>query len=226
MLRARKKLTKQEMKEDKLLTWVFEIEEYVSEHVRELTYIAGGVILTIAIIIFLVYDHQQSEKKASFELRKAETIYESQNYVQVIEELKKIVEKFGGGIFGTKSAGIATFYLANAYYFTGDYDNAIKHFEMYIDNYDDSESMSSSSLAGIASCWEQKKDFKTAGKYYEKAADKFPKNFDAPQNLLNAGRCYMMAQMKKEAKEILEKLVKDFEKTQQKREAEIILAQL
>lgn len=221
MLRPRKRITRKQIKQDKLVTIALKASDFVN---RNSKYLIASV-FAVAFIAFAVFvfvrSKKEAEEKAALKLAQVEVQYNQENYDAVIELTKEIVDKYKG----TNSAGIATFYLANSYFFKKDYDNAKKYYSKYMDDYNADDLLSSSSLSGIGACLEQKGKYQEAAQYYEKAAKRYPTSFQAPQNYLNAGRCYLLAGAKDKAMKILQSLVDDYQNARVKTEAELYLAQ-
>jgi predicted negative regulator of RcsB-dependent stress response len=132
MLTPKKKLTRREMKQDKLVTTWFKVNDYLSQHLREVLLAVGGVVIIAGVIIFFNYLTGKDEQEASEKFAQARTKYNQQNYTAAIPLLEKLVSEHGG----SKSAGLATIYLANAYMQTKDYANAEKYYQKYLDDMD------------------------------------------------------------------------------------------
>ncbi|CUT07452.1 Tetratricopeptide repeat-containing protein [Candidatus Kryptonium thompsonii] len=133
--------------------------------------------------------------------------------------MKYIVENYGG----TDAGEIATYYLASAYFMLGDYDNALKYFKKYDGN---DKLLFSASLAGIASIYEIKGEYKKAGEYFEKAAQRFRENILVPEYLYNAARNYKLAGEREKALRLYERIKKDYPNFAKIRDVEIYIASL
>jgi len=222
MLKPRKRIPRREIKQDTLVTYAFKFTDFVNRHAKVVTTSAIGVAIVLIIGVICARSKRAAEQRASSALSRAIIAYNQEKYEDAIDILQSIINDCKG----TLSAGVATFYLANAYFFTGDYDNARKYYSEYLDDYKDDEMLSSSSLAGIGACLEQKGRFKQAAEYYRRAADEYPEDFQAPQNYLNAGRCYLLAGAKDEAEKVLKKLIDKYPDSNSRKEAELYLVRL
>ena len=200
MLKPRKKLKKQELKEDKLVLTYYKAREFVEKNKKILSYILTGVIIIVAGIIIYRNNVKAENERAEALLSKIIGYYDNGDYKTAIDGipqrniqgLKYIVENYGG----TDAGEIATYYLASAYFMLGDYDNALKYFKKYDGN---DKLLFSASLAGIASIYEIKGEYKKAGEYFEKAAQRFRENILVPEYLYNAARNYKLAGEKEKA---------------------------
>lgn len=221
MLRPRKRITKRQIKQDKLVTVALKVTDFVNQNSKYLiTSVIGVIVVVLAVLVF-TKSKKEAEERASLKLTQAIAEYNQQNYNAVIEITTEIVEKYKG----TNSAGIATFYLANSYFFKKDYAKALKYYTKYLDDYNADELLSSSSLSGIGACLEQKGEYQQAAQYYERAAKKYSNSFQAPQNYLNAGRCYILAGERDKAEKILKTVLDNYPNARVKTEAELYLAQ-
>ncbi|MEK6570125.1 MAG: tetratricopeptide repeat protein, partial [Bacteroidota bacterium] len=133
--------------------------------------------------------------------------------------LKDIVENYGS----THDGDLAKFYLGNAYFLQGQYDEALKYFDDFGGSY---PMLRSSAIAGVASCHEAKGDHKKAAQYFEKAASKSADNQLSPEYLHHAARNYALSGKKERAMELLKKLKKEFPTSTYVRDADRMLAEL
>ncbi len=211
MLAKKKKLSKKEIKEDKLVTSFFEARTFYEKN-QTLLFSAVGIIAVIIVaVLFFTSRSQENNQLASAELVRIVNVYNSGLYQQAIDGkegtkeigLLKIVDLYGG----TKQGELARIYLANAYFYTGQYDKAIEEFDDYSG---DDDIMVASAIAGKAGCYEVKGEFEEAAKSFSKAANVsyyVPAN---PDYLLNAGINYIKVKNNSEAKIVLEKVKNDY----------------
>ncbi|MBI5464579.1 MAG: tetratricopeptide repeat protein [Ignavibacteriales bacterium] len=211
MLKGQKKITKHEIKEDKLVTTYFEAQGWIENNKRLMSYIVGVPIALILLGWFYTEKRSDWNDTASAQLAKILPYYEQGRYQESIngvpqegaQGLTMIVDEYGS----TKSGEIARFYLANSYFNLGNYDKALENYK----SVDLSDNLLSASVyAGIAACYENKGDHAEAASYYEKAAFKHMKPSLAPENLFNAAANYAAAGKKEKAVELLKTLKKEF----------------
>ncbi len=221
MPQKKKKITKKEMKEDKLVTYFFETKEIFEKYQKQ---ILIGTATLIVIIVAAVLMHNKSvenEHKASVELSAIVSNYAMFDYQKALEGdslqakpgLIKIVEEYGSTIPGEISKLLA----GNSYYALSKIDLARKYYEDY------SGSLSlfdAASIAGQSACFEAKKDFEQAGNFYQLAekSDRFnPLN---AEYLVRAAADYIELGKYDLAKELLNKVQKDYSKYKAAREVE------
>ncbi len=222
MLRPSKKLTKREIKEDGLVTAYVRVQKFIQRYGKQLN-IAGLIVLAVIVIsVFMVRSKRSAELTAMGRLGVVEQSYFLNDYTKAIADLNIILETYSG----TKAAGRATFFIANSYFETEDYENAEKYYQAYIDDYAHNKVFSASSLAGIAACRESTDQIKEAAQFYEDAGMKFSKSFNAPFYLKEAGRCYVQAQEFEKGKAIYKLIIEKYEASSIKQEAEFLFESL
>jgi len=206
MLRPHKKLRKKEIKEDALVTFYFRFQKWYTQYHRQIQIGLGILVALCVIAVLMARSKREAEAKASGKIGIAETYYLMGDYSRVIQEMEPIVKTYSG----TRSAGIAAYYLGSAYYAQNRYAEAEKYFRMVVDHSPHMPLFSASSLAGLAAIAESKGDFKTAAKLYEKAGRKYSTLFTAPFYLKEAIRCYLRIQNIEKAKMLSDEWIKKF----------------
>ena len=100
------------------------------------------------------------------------------------------------------------------------------YFEKYLDDYSEDEILASAAFSGLGACFEQQEKFIEAAKTYEKGAKEYPDNFNAAQQLMNAGRCYSSSNQYAKARECYKLVVDKYSSSRLKNDAELYLAKL
>jgi len=226
MLKAQKKISKKEIKEDKLVTTYFEARTWMERNTRLVTII---VLVPVALIVLLVawnWKRSQANEAATTRLAKIMPYYDDGRYDLAINGvpqegthgLQSIVDEYGS----TKAGGVASLYLANAYYASGQYDRALQAYK----GVDVSDRMlTASAYAGIGACYEAKHAPADAAPWFEKAAAKDMELTMAPDNLQRAAANYAAAGDKPKAVELLKTLKKEFPTSPNAREADRYIAE-
>lgn len=227
MLAKKKKLSKKEIKEDKLVTTFYEAKSFYEENQTKII-AAVAVVAAIIVAIILYTDKVESNNlAASVELSRVLPSYNAGLYQEAIDGkpgtkmlgLIKIVDEYGG----SEQGELARIYLANAYYYTGQYDKALEEFDAYSGS---DNLMIASALAGKASVYAEKKDFKSAAEFYTKAANVSKYNPSNAEYLLQAGINYIKSKDFDNAKASLEKIKKEYKASLASREVDRYLAQI
>jgi tetratricopeptide (TPR) repeat protein len=226
MLKPKKKITKRDLKEDKLVSTYFKASEYFYQNKKYFSWgITGLVVLFVAGVIYF-NNRSANEEKATTALGEILRYYDKGEYQTAINGvpeknvvgLKDIVDGYGG----THSGDLAKFFLANCYYSMGNYDEALKYFDDFGGNY---SPLRASAVAGVAACYEAKGDNKKAAEYFERAASKSGDPQSSPEYLRNAARDYALSGKKERAIELLKKLKKEYPASMYVRDADRMLAE-
>jgi tetratricopeptide (TPR) repeat protein len=227
MLTKKKKLSRKEIKEDKLVSTYYKTYGYFEENKSRVLTAAA----VLAGIIFLVYFYIDSRiannKIAGKQLAGVMNLYDQGSFLEAIEGregtnivgLKKIVDDFGG----TENGELAKIYLANSYNFLGRNDEALEYYEDYSG---DNKIFKATSLAGQAGIYASLQDHEKAADLYLKASRISESNPLNPEYLLNAGINYLNAGNDEEAKELLDRIKKDFPTSTAFREVDRYLSQI
>ncbi|MBD3287470.1 tetratricopeptide repeat protein [candidate division KSB1 bacterium] len=222
MLKPRKRLTKKQIKEDKLVTYYFKAIDYINENSKIVFGIIIGIIAIVALLYMYSWSKENAEMSASLELTKAREELKNTQPERATDILRSMINNYSG----TKSAGRGVYHLANIMYSQSNYDEAFNYYKKYIDDYNDDPILASSSYSGMGACMEQKEEFLKAAEYYKKGAQKFSKNFEAPRQLMAAARCYKLANNRAEAEKMYQKVIDKYPDSAQKRDAELFLSEL
>ncbi len=225
MLAKKKKLSKKEIKEDKLVTTFYEARTFYDENQTAIFSVVGIVVALVLAVVLYTGKLEESNLSASVELTRVINTYNAGLYLQAIEGkagtleigLAKIVDEYGG----SEQGELARIYLANSYFYTEQYDKAMEAY----DDYSGSDNlMVASALAGKAGCYEHQKNYESAAKFYSKAANVSKYVPSNPDYLLNAGINYLKIKNNSEAKTALDRVKKDYSTSLAAREVEKYLA--
>lgn len=211
MLKPKKKITKKEIKEDKLVTTYFEATTWYQTNKKIVNGVLTGMVVLAIVIVAYANNVSSNNQKATADLGKVLVYFDQAKYnvaingnlQENVRGLQAIVDDYGS----TKAGQLGKFYLADSYFAQGDHDKALKYY-LDVDVKDDL--VSASALAGAAACYEVKGDHEKAASTYEKAAFRSAKDINAAENMFHAGQNYMLAGKKDKAVELFKKLKKDF----------------
>lgn len=224
MLKAKKRITKRELKQDTLITTLVKAENFFVQYKQYVTYGAVGLIALIIVGFIYSNNRKADQEKATIELSKISQMYQMDQYetsIKGIPEknvmgLQKIVDNYGS----TPSGELAKVYLANCYYATGKFDVALKYFEDFGGTQTE---IKAAALAGAASCYEAKKDYKRAAELFEKAGNKYSSVPSASLNLVNAARNYGLNGENERAKMILKKVKTEYPQSAEARDIDRLM---
>jgi len=216
MLKARKKITHKEIKQDKLVTAYFESKDWFAspENKRKVSIGAIIVVAVIAGVFFWISSKNSKNEEAETKLSTVISLYESGKYQEAVNGdqstntmgLNDIVNSYGG----TESGQTAKLYLGNCYYNLKDYDNALKNFDSYSGS---SDIIKSACISGMGAVYESKGDLKKAAEYFDKAASVNKDLITNEENMYYAIRDYSQAGDKENARKIYNTLKDKFPKS-------------
>jgi tetratricopeptide (TPR) repeat protein len=225
MLQKKKKITRKEIKEDKLISMVYKSQSFFEEHKNKI-YIYGIVLIAIVAAIYFYMNQQAKENElAGIELSRVMKIYNQGAYLEAIEGrqgsniigLKNIVDRYSG----TENGETAKIFLANSYSMLGNYDEALKFYEDYGGSID---YFKAAALAGRAGYYAANEEFEKAAELYLRASKISKLNAANPDYLLNAGINFLKAGDNKQAKLIFNTIKKDYDGIPAVREVDAYLA--
>ncbi len=225
MIAKKRKITKKQIKEDKLVTTYYKTVELFNEYKQQILIGVAALAIILFGIFWYVNSNKEKNREATIAISKVLPLYNSGSYQEAIDGkpgtdiigLKQIVEDYGG----TEQGNYAKIYLANSYYYLGKYDEALKYYEDYSG---DNEIFKATAYAGIAACYEAMGKHEDAAEYFEKAANVSQFNAHNPEYILNAAINYLESNEKDKAKELFQVIRKKYKKSFIVREAERYLS--
>jgi tetratricopeptide (TPR) repeat protein len=205
MLRPTKKIHRKEIKEDALVTQYVRIRRLYDRYSRSIN-IGLIVLLAFAVIgVLMARSKRGAEIKSQEMLGLAEQAYYMNDYPRVIRDMEPIIKIYPG----TRAAGTAAFYTANAYFNQNNIVEAEKFYRIVVDHYRQNPLFSASSLAGLATIDESRKQTAKAAQLYEKAGNQYSELYAAPFYLKEAARCYLASGDKTSALKLLNTIQKE-----------------
>ena len=222
MLKPRKRVTRRKIKEDKLVTTYFKAVDFFKVNSQKLTIAAIAILAVIVLVLFLMSSKRAAELNASEQMSKANLKISQNKTQEAIDILLSLVDNYSG----TKSASTGVYMLAKTFYEKSEFDKANIYFEQYLDDYGSDKILASAAYSGVGACLEQQEKFLEAAKSYEKGAKKFPDHFNAPQQLMDAGRCYTLSNQFTQAKNCYKLIVEKYSTSGLRNDAELFLAKL
>lgn len=227
MLTKKKKITRKEIKEDKLVTTYYKAIGFFNENKSKIYLYAGILVGVVAIVFFYLNYKHSNNLKASAELGRIMDLYENGAYQEAIDGraagnvkgLKAIVDEYGS----TETGEIAKIYLANSYNMLGKTEEALKYYEDYDG---DNKLFKASALAGEAGYYASKDEYIKAANTFKEAAYTDPTNPMNAEYLLKAGINFLSADDKDNAKEMFDAVKEEYKTSTAAREVEKYMAAL
>jgi TolA-binding protein len=203
--RSGRKLTKKELREDKLVNFAAKAEHFYNENKNR---VLGAVIVIVVLIVGGILIQKMSTGSRlteSYDLTVAKMAFGQQQYDQARGGLESVLANYSGDV-----AAEAKYYLARIDFEQGNYALAETGFRDYLNSFSGSDYIDCAVEAGLAASLEAQQKYAEAASGYEAIADHFPKLPYATEALVEAGRVYMQIKQDDNAVRVLQKLVKDY----------------
>ncbi|RKX27633.1 MAG: hypothetical protein DRP45_00625 [Candidatus Zixiibacteriota bacterium] len=169
-MQSKVKLTKRQIKEDKFTTTMLTVKQRLLDNWQY--YVSGVVIvaLVISATVYYINDLGSKQDEAAGRFSRAMLDYRTGDNEIAVLGFSQILEEFGG----TEVAEQATYQLGEINLADRNYDEAVRHFEMFLANYHDNPLSRAASLAGLAVISEDRGEFSQAAAYYVRASEEHP----------------------------------------------------
>lgn len=227
MLTKQKKLSRKEIKEDKLVEFYYKSQSFFEENKNKVfTYLVAVAVVVIAVILYMNYKSGQNEE-AAIHLAKVMEMYDQGDFLGAIEGkkdvkmlgLKDIVAQYGS----TENGETAKIYLANSYANLGKSDEALKYFEDYSGDIDIYQA---AALAGQAGYLSVKNEYEKAADLYMKASKVSKNDVMNADYIFQAAVNYFEAGEKDQAKNLLQTIKDDYKTSSVYSQVDRYLSQL
>ncbi|MCE2396694.1 tetratricopeptide repeat protein [Candidatus Poribacteria bacterium] len=198
-----RRLTKEEVKSDQFVDSTLQVYEFLKTHLKSI--IIGATIVILVVGGFAFYQHQQQTARAEAFLKYTEAIEKYQEaesdwfdadgtekpFETAATQLQAIFQKYPE----TSVADKARYNYAKARYYEGDYDGAISHFQMVVNEHQpENQILALYAQKAIGNCHEQKGEYQKALEAYTPAEDKLPqiamRDYAFSDFRLSQARCY------------------------------------
>ena len=219
MARKHGRLTRKEIKEDKVAEFFVETAQYVRENSKR---IAG--IVVVGIVVLLVVTVAMRERRAAADeaavwVWRANMDIKAGNLGSAMQSYSAVMDRYRG----TWGHSDATFFMANAQFAVGHHDSALVLFEKYLNLGKRRKEFTVSSKEGIAQCLEELGRYQDAAESYLKVQREHQDSPLAPDALMGAARCYKLAGDLRSAEDAYNDLLEIYPDSSQATLAKILL---
>ncbi len=213
-----KRMTKEELREDKVVTALKELGEIAQENAK--TLVALAVILLAAIVgwIFFQNSRARAEENAALSLYQAQNLYFSGQYSQALTQLEALTSQYGS----TQAGKVAPLFLGNARLATGNPAGAEDAYQNVVKSSD--PLLEAAGHRGLAGAYADQQKFGEAADAYKKAA-MVDGNPLADSDWMSAASCLMEAGRKDEAIQAFQTVIDDFSSSTRVQEAKVRIAE-
>jgi len=179
-----RKWVKEELKKDRLTTWVERSVAWVNEN-KENAIIGGIVILAIAIFIpFSLSRRAKMNEQASILLARGQQELFNNQLDNAISFYDQALRHSG-----SKATPLVLLYKGNTLYEMAKYSEATSIYMSYLNKYE-TRKFTPEVLISLGNSLEQEGKFDEAKGIYQKFLDKFPQHYLLPGIYQGLGRCY------------------------------------
>lgn len=163
-MQSKVKLTKRQMKEDKFTTFMLTSKNKLQTELEDKWqyYLIGAIVVVVLIFAAIWFFGRQGtqESGAATAYSKAMLSYMNRDNQVAALEFEQIVQNYGGTEYGANAA----FVLGNINLENRSYDESVRYYRMYLDEFSGTPLNRAAAMAGIATVAENQ------GKYAEAAA--------------------------------------------------------
>jgi len=215
-----KKIIKKKLKEpDEFISFTERIYLFMTHHFKPIA--VGGIIVLIFVLAIFIFQRweKRNEENAHqmFNLTFENYQMVSSPYREASpQEYKNVLEKFDDVITkypGTWSGKLATLYKGNIHLRLGEFEEAIKTYDTFLQKAGKEKLYRSFAMEGLGYSYEGKKDYEKAITAYQKDIE-LGESFQLANAYLGLGRCYEKLGKNKEAIENYKNFLKVSQKSQ------------
>lgn len=224
MLKAQKKLTKKEIKEDKFVEATMQARAYVEDNYKQVSIITAAIFIVFLLIMGYNYVHSQTSERSFTLLGEAQLEYQNMNYTKARTLLDRLEAEYSG----TDAADQGLLLLGNLNYQQDKYQEAADSYRAFTDSYSGSDILIASGYAGYAASQEKLSNFEEAARFYLKAQNADPDFVESSNYLYLAALNFISIEDYSAARTALDKIVTDYPDSQREQDAKaqlILLAQ-
>jgi len=222
LAKQQKRLTRKEIREDKVSEFVLGVVAYAREHSRRIWGVALVVLIIAGVSMLVVRQRRAAELEGQGMLANANLYLKDGNYSGALQAYAGVMERFRG----TWSFSDATFLSGAASFDAGRYDSALVFFESYLDQKKRRDIFNVSAQLGIAQCLEELGRYTEAADSYLKVQREHPEDPIAADALFGAGRAYQLAGDLKQAESAYQDLITRYPESRQANLAKMPLLEI
>jgi tetratricopeptide (TPR) repeat protein len=215
-----KKIIKKKLKEpDEFITFTERTFLFITHHSKPIA-VGGAIVLILLLSIFFFQRWEKKNEESAYQMfNLAVETYQmvSTPYREgSLQENKNVLEKFNETItkFSRTSSGkLSVLYKGNIHLRLGEFEEAIKAYESFLQKAGKEELYRSLAMEGLGYSYEGKKDYEKAVNAFQKVID-LAENFQLGNAYLGMGRCYEKLGKNNEALENYKNFLKVSQKSQ------------
>ncbi len=199
MLKARKKITRKELKHDPLMDTIYKFRQFWGIHQTNISRYGGIILVALVLSVLVIRWRSTQDEKARAVTGIAFIEFGSGNYNTVISQLVPVVDEYSG----LKSFGSGLFLLARSELFVGDTVNAELHFQLFLDEYGQIPLLKCGAYGGLGIIAESRKEYIAAARLFESATLTAREKSSQVRYAILAGRNFLLADAPEETIKLL-----------------------
>jgi TolA-binding protein len=200
-----KRMTKEEVKEDRVAVAVTQAAEYAKQNSRWLIAGAAAVVVAIVVVVLVLQGRVKAEESASVGMAQAQNLYFTGDFAQASTQFQAMADRYGS----TKEGRVARLLEGNSQLAVGNATAAEQAFRRFLDKGKPDGTLEAAARRGLGGslCAQQK--YPEAAASFAAAA-KIAGNALAGEDWLQAGLANLKAGQKAEAAEAFRKVIEDY----------------
>ncbi len=210
VLNPEKRITKAQIKQDKLVITAFKASEYVKNNKKYFLIGGGGILAVVVILLIVSYWSGKRAAEAVELFGKAQLSTAMGQTTLAIADYSTLANDYGS----TEVAATACYLLADIYARQNNFDSAAIYYRKYCDDYGNNKMLLAASYAGLAVALENRGDFAGAGENFLKAAEAADDETISPEYLAGAGRAFTRASQYDKAIEAYQRIIDKYNRSQ------------
>jgi tetratricopeptide (TPR) repeat protein len=216
------RLTKQELKEDPVITWIYGLADRVQQNRNVVFGVLAALVVLVGGGTMWAQANAKKEAEARTTLAEASTAYWGGNYGRTVQLADQVILDAGG----TKAAVDAMRMKADALFWQGSFDTAATLYQEVLKKDRTDSPIRLAVQQSLAFALESKRDFAGAAALFEEIAEKAPDRTNAADFYVAAGRAWRGAAQPAKARAMFEKVATEYKETTFARDAEVALGEL
>jgi TolA-binding protein len=199
--KSRGKLTKKELKQDRLVELTYKLERFYFQHQKWVISVAVALVVIVVAALMVSRATKASRLENSYQLTMAKLQMDNNQLDPARDALNRLVSSAGPRI-----AGEAKFLTGRIAFEQGNFSEAADLFSAYLKDFSVDNEMDCAATMGLAASYQAMGKLEEAAKTYADAAKRYPKEDCAPQALWEASRVYRDLKQKDNAMSVLYEL--------------------
>lgn len=222
MLKPRKRLVKSKLKEDKLLTFTFRVQETFRTYRKTVSYILATVLVLVVAYGLVSSSKRSAIQQSAFEELMARDAYSRGELDETLSRIEVILNEYPN----SPSAASALMLKGRIYQQRGEYAMAEEAFKEVTRKFPDNDYLAFGAYYALGSIYYGKRDYSESAKYYQGAAKRYPHHFNAPYALVEAAGSLEKISKYEEAGRLYRTVLKEYPKSRVADKARTNLSEL